>query len=315
MAVMVGQPRVLYRLPEQRRFGAGSMPTLITMVLGAIVLFLGGQVVGRATMARDPAVTAAPATTAGAAAANYTRVLSSALILDTAQRQAAIDTLAAPEARARLQKTFDQAVASIRAGLGMRGAAADRAQVLLRATPLGWRVEQYGKGSARVGQGRHLGDQRRRVAGRGERHGPRPRGLGTTTVTLRWVDGDWKQVASTTADGPVPIADVAPRRPPASWSARPMSSRSSPMHQDRRRTWARAVLLLLVVAGCWWWWPPRPPWPRPSPPTPGRAPSPSTQARSTARPSRPMSTLSLHYTTRTWEWPPPWRATAGRTSS
>jgi hypothetical protein len=24
------------------------------------------------------------------------------------------------------------------------------------------------------------------------------------------VDGDWKQVASTTTDGPVPIADVAP---------------------------------------------------------------------------------------------------------
>jgi hypothetical protein len=33
---------------------------------------------------------------------------------------------------------------------------------------------------------------------------------GTTTVNLRWAGGDWKQVDSTTIDGPVPIADVAP---------------------------------------------------------------------------------------------------------
>lgn len=257
MAVRDQRARVLYRLPEQRRFGAGGMPTLLTMVLGAIVLFLGGLVVGRATMTRDPAVTAAPATTAAAAtppaptaaatpdstaatradaaagagvgprrvangvgvgyahsqqgavaaAANYAKVLSSALILDTAQRRAAIDTLAAPEARARQQKTFDQAVASLRAGLGVTGPAAGRAQVLLRATPVGWRVEQYGKGSARVAiwvtsVGGSLGGQAGTV--------PVREGWGTTTVSLRWVDGDWKQVASTTTDGPVPIADVAP---------------------------------------------------------------------------------------------------------
>ena len=247
MAVRDQRARVLYRLPEQRRFGAGGMPTLLTMVLGAIVLFLGGLVVGRATMTRDPAVTAAPATTAAAtpdstaatradaaagagvgprrvangvgvgyahsqqgavaAAANYAKVLSSDLILDTAQRRAAIDTLAAPEARARQQKTFDQAVASLRAGLGVTGPAAGRAQVLLRATPVGWRVEQYGKGSARVAiwvtsVGGSLGGQAGTV--------PVREGWGTTTVSLRWVDGDWKQVASTTTDGPVPIADVAP---------------------------------------------------------------------------------------------------------
>jgi hypothetical protein len=126
-----------------------------------------------------------------AAAANYTRALSSALILDTAKRRAAIDTLAAPEARARLQKTFDQAVASIRAGLGVSGSAGDGAEVLLRATPVGWRVEHYDKGTA-------------------SGSAPVREGWGTTTVSLRWVGNDWKQVASTTTDGPVPIADVAP---------------------------------------------------------------------------------------------------------
>jgi hypothetical protein len=257
VAVRDQRARVLYRLPEQRRFGAGSTPTLLTLVLLAIILFLGGLVVGRATMTRDQAPTAAPATTAAApaapaptaaatpssaaapqataaaaggvgprrvangvgvgyarsqqgavaAAANYTRVLSSALILDEARRRAAIDTLAAPEARARLQKTFDRAVASIRAGLGVTGPAADRAQVLLRATPVGYRVEHYGGGTARVAiwvtsVGGSLGGEGGTV--------PIREGWGTTTVSLRWVDGDWKQLASTTTDGPVPIADVAP---------------------------------------------------------------------------------------------------------
>ena len=134
------------------------------------------------------------------------KALSSALILDTARRRAAIDTLAAPEARARLQKTFDQAVASIRAGLGVSGSAGDGAQVLLRATPVGWRVEQYGQGSARVAIWvTSVGGS---VGGSGS--APVREGWGTTTVSLRWVAGDWKQVASATTDGPVPIADVAP---------------------------------------------------------------------------------------------------------
>ena len=253
------QARVLYRLPEQRRFGASGLPTMLTLVLLAVILFLGGLVVGRATMTGNPqattasttppaATTAPPATAtaatpdgtaaasgtgavtnravgprrhldgvgvgyarsqegAVAAAANFTRVLSSDLILDTRQRRAAIDVLAAPEARGRLQRTFDQAVASLRQGLGMTGPAAQDAQVLLRATPVGWRVEDYGAGSAKVAiwvtsVGGSTGGATGQV--------PIREAWGTTTVTLRWVGGDWKQVDSTTVDGPVPIADVAP---------------------------------------------------------------------------------------------------------
>ena len=252
------QARVLYRLPEQRRFGASGLPALLTLVLGAVILFLGGLVVGRATMTRSPeatpaattppaATTAPPATAATpdgtttaasgagsvaatkvgprryldgvgvgyarsqegavAAAANFTRVLSSDLILDTTRRRAAIDVLAAPEARGRLQRTFDQAVASLRQGLGMTGPAAQDAQVLLRATPVGWRVEDYGAGSAKVAiwvtsVGGSTGGATGQV--------PIREAWGTTTVTLHWVGGDWKQVDSTTLDGPVPIADVAP---------------------------------------------------------------------------------------------------------
>jgi hypothetical protein len=252
------QARVLYRLPEQRRFGASGLPALLTMVLGAVILFLGGLVVGRATMTGSPdatptavtttpgATTAPPATAATAdgtapaapgtaaatsravgprrylegvgvgyahsqegavaAAANFTRVLSSDLILDEARRRAAIDVLAAPEARSRLQKTFDQAVVPLRQGLGATGAAGQDAQVLLRATPVGWRVESYDAGKARVAiwvtsVGGSMG---------GATAAPIREAWGTTTVDLRWAGGDWKQVDSTTVDGPVPIADVAP---------------------------------------------------------------------------------------------------------
>lgn len=256
MAVGDQRARVLYRLPEQRRFRAGGMPGLLTMTVLAVVLFLGGLIVGRASMTGDraggvapagtaqaatpsPTVAASPGTAAEApaaaatatkgvgprriengvkvgyahsregaiaAAANYTTALSSDLILDPARRKAAIDTLAAPEAKARLQKTFDQAVASLRSGLGVTGAASD-AQVLLRGTPVGWRVEEYSDRAAKVAiwvtsVGGSIGGT----------DGPVPirEGWGTTTVELRWAGGDWKQVDSTTTDGPVPIADVAP---------------------------------------------------------------------------------------------------------
>jgi hypothetical protein len=254
MAVRDQRARVLYRLPEQRRFGASGVPSLLTLVLLAVVLFLGGMVIGRATMSRDqagaapatspPAATAAPSPTvaatpgstaapakaaagpgpsqvkagvgigyahsregAVAAAANYTQVLSSGLILDDAKRRAAINTLAAPEARASVQKTLDQAVAAMRKGFGATGAAADNAQVLMRATPVGWRIDNYSDGAATVAIWMTS------VAGSvGGADGQVPvrEGWSTTTVALRWTRGDWKQVESTSTDGPVPIADVAP---------------------------------------------------------------------------------------------------------
>jgi hypothetical protein len=260
MAVRDQRARVLYRLPEQRRFRAGGMPGLLAMALLAVVLFLGGLVIGRASMTRDqagagaapattaPAVTAAPATggtatpgtaaaTEGAAtsrvgprkfehevgvgyarsqqgavaaAANYSTVLSSDLILDTARRRAAIDTLAAPEARAGLQKTFDQAVASLRKGLGLTGENAGSVQVLMRAHPVGWKVDDYGDGTARVAI--WVSGVTGSIGGTGP---PVPirEGWGTTTMNLRWVKSDWKLVDSTTVDGPLPIADVSPPTP------------------------------------------------------------------------------------------------------
>jgi hypothetical protein len=256
MAVGDQRARVVYRLPEQRRWGASGLPGTLTLLLLALVLFVGGLVVGRASMTRGQAGAASPATTAAAptaaaapataatpgtaatqagtaasrvgprrvvhgvgvgyahsrqgavaAAANYARVLSSSLIMETTRRRLAIDTLAAPDARARLQRTFDQVVVSLRKGFGVTGAADDGTQVLLRTTPVGWRMDSYSRGTARVAIWVTS------VAGSlGGAQGPVPvrEGWGTTTIVLRWVEGDWKLLDSKTTDGPLPIADVAP---------------------------------------------------------------------------------------------------------
>jgi hypothetical protein len=249
--------RVLYRLPEQRRLGAGGLPSMLTTVLLAVVLFLGGLLVGRATTRTTTAggpSAAAPATTAVtpaagevatpgtaatpqaqagaaatsrvgprrvvagvpvgyehsqqgavAAAANYAKVLSSELILDKASRHKAIDTLAAPEARARQQRALDRDVALVAKGLGTGGASRADGTVLLRAVPVGWRLEEYAGDRATVALWvTSVGGSLNGPGGR-----PVQEGWGTTTVKLRWTGGDWKLLQSTNTDGPTPLADPA----------------------------------------------------------------------------------------------------------
>ena len=244
--------RVLYRLPEQRRLGVGGMPSMLATVLLALVLFLGGLLVGRATTSRGTAAgpvdtpatsaatatpqQAAPATTppaqaeqaatsrvgprkvvagvpvgyqhsqqgAVAAAANYATVLSSELILDRSKRRAAIEALAAPDTLARQQRAWDQAAALLTKGLGIGEGGPQDGTVLLRAVPVGWRLEEYSGDRATVAIWV--------TSVLGALGGP-PDGVpvreawGTTTVELRWVDGDWKQLKATNTDGPRPIAD------------------------------------------------------------------------------------------------------------
>jgi hypothetical protein len=243
--------RVLYRLPEQRRLGVGGMPSMLATVLLALVLFLGGLLVGRATTRgtvagpvdtpATSAVTAtldqsAPATTtppaqadqaaasrvgprevvsgvpvgyqhsqqgAVAAAANYTRVLSSTMILDRSRRRAGIEALAAPETLGRQQRAWDQAVAELTKVAGLADGGQD-GSVLLRAVPVGWRVEEYtgDRATVAIWVTSVLG-----ALGGSPGGMPVREAWGTTTVKLRWVDGDWKQLQATNTDGPVPIAD------------------------------------------------------------------------------------------------------------
>ena len=141
-----------------------------------------------------------------AAAANYATVLSSTLILDRSRRRAAIEALAAPETLARQQRAFDQAVASLSKGLGVTDGATQDGTVLLRAVPVGWRLQEYtgARATVAIWVTSVLG-----ALGGSPGGVPVREAWGTITVRLRWVDGDWKQLQTTTTDGPVPIADTA----------------------------------------------------------------------------------------------------------
>ena len=244
--------RVVYRLPEPRRAGAGGGLGLFAVLLLGAVLFLGGLALGRAlftpatphaaaaagapatqagtaTRATTPATgaaTAAPSATgaatsrvgprrmldgvpvgyehseqgAVASATNYTTVLGGPLVLDPVARRVAIDVLAAPSARASMQRSYAQAAPLIAKGLGVTEGSADAARVVLRVIPVGWRVVQYDGSTATVaiwatGVGGAINGT------------PVREGWGVTTIKLTWVDGDWKELGATTTDGPVPIAD------------------------------------------------------------------------------------------------------------
>jgi hypothetical protein len=139
-----------------------------------------------------------------AAAANYATVLSSTVILDRSERHAAIEALAAPETLARQQREWDQAVGLLSKGLGVTGGGAQDGSVLLRAVPVGWRLEEYTGDRAKVA----IWITSILGALDGSPEGvPVREAWGTTTVELRWVDGDWKQLKATNTDGPRPIAD------------------------------------------------------------------------------------------------------------
>jgi hypothetical protein len=135
-----------------------------------------------------------------AAATNFASLLSSRLIFDPARRHQAIATLAAPEARAALQRDFDQTVPLVAKSLRVSAGGSSADQVLLRAIPVGWHLDRYDGDRAQVRiWATGLGGSTRGV--------PVHEVWGVITIQLRWVDGDWKELSTATTDGPVPVAD------------------------------------------------------------------------------------------------------------
>jgi hypothetical protein len=136
-----------------------------------------------------------------AAATNYVAVLSSEQSLDAAWRRQAIATLAAPDAAAALQRSATNNAATLARVLRLPSDPGD-VSVLLRVIPVGARVDRYDDNSATVSIWQTS-------IGGSTNGAPVQQGWGTTTVQLRWVEGDWKQVSASTALGPTPLADDA----------------------------------------------------------------------------------------------------------
>jgi hypothetical protein len=149
-----------------------------------------------------------------AAATNYTAVLSSELLFDSAKRRLAVDTIAAPEAREQLQRALDATAKTVAAALtrSMGGAAAvvtlDPEKVLFQTIPVRYRVDLYDGAHARISI------WQTGVAGYQDSSLPAQEAWGVTTVELRWVDEDWKETGATVQDGPAPVADETPTPTP-----------------------------------------------------------------------------------------------------
>jgi hypothetical protein len=135
---------------------------------------------------------------AAAAATNYTVALGGTRVFDPVARDKAITVLAAPEARAALQRTWRDAAEMTRKALRLPAGAAAASQAVVVTAPLGHRVERYDKGKARIA-----------IWTTGLAGSPTvavTQGYGVTVVDLEWVKDDWKQVKVSSRPAPTPLA-------------------------------------------------------------------------------------------------------------
>ena len=133
-----------------------------------------------------------------AAATNYTVALGGTLVFDPVARDKAIEVLAAPKARAALQRTWGEAAELTRKGLNLPKGAAAASQAVVLTVPMMHRVDQYDQGKARIAIWTTglAGSPTVTVA----------QGSGVTVVDLEWVEGDWKQVKVSSRTAPTPLA-------------------------------------------------------------------------------------------------------------
>lgn len=137
-----------------------------------------------------------------AAATAYVKVLSSPLILDERSRRAAVTALADPATLQQQLEKLDQSAPAIAQALRLPSGGTGGTPVLLQTIPVRVHVDRYDADTATVSIWQtSLGGTTNGV--------PVMQRWGTTTVDLRWVDGDWKQVSVSSAAGPVPLADDA----------------------------------------------------------------------------------------------------------
>lgn len=145
------------------------------------------------------------------AATNYTSLLSSEVLFDPAKRQTAVNAIAAPRARARMQReladTARAVAAALTRGTASAGAALDPDKMIFQTIPVRYRVELYDGNRARVAI------WTTGVGGYESSTLPVQEAWGVTTVELAWIDNDWKETSATATDGPVPVADDTPPTP------------------------------------------------------------------------------------------------------
>jgi hypothetical protein len=146
-----------------------------------------------------------PHTQAGAASAatNYVVALGSAQMFRTGPRHELIKTIADPTSEPQLQERFDRSYSATLAtfGLDNQGNPPRGMIFVSRALPVGTHLVSYADDRAvvEVWSAGLIG-----LAGEKSTK-PVAEAWSTTTVTLRWVNQDWKWVSSSHREGPTPV--------------------------------------------------------------------------------------------------------------
>ena len=128
------------------------------------------------------------------AATAYVAALGGPAILDPAAMRRTLSAIASSASRDELVRAYEVAAAQARERLGV---GATSSPVVLRTTPVGYRVDGFQRGAATVSIWR-VG-----IVGSGLSVEPR-QSWRTETVSLVWQDGTWKLEAVRSSPGPTP---------------------------------------------------------------------------------------------------------------
>ena len=203
----VGVPAIGEHRPRRRRLAVAAA----ALVLVALGVAVGSRVAapGHTVMTQTVTVassSATPTTLAGpaaqptrvsavATAATYVSELDGAMLLEPTRLRRTLDRIASSQARPGLVAAYEQATTQATARLGLGTVPAP--VVILRAAPVGYRVENYGSGSATVSIWR-VG-----IVGSGATVDPQ-QSWATETVKLVWQRGAWRVAAFSSTPGPTP---------------------------------------------------------------------------------------------------------------
>jgi hypothetical protein len=149
---------------------------------------------------RAPAPTAHTRTGAVTAAARSITAFGGDVLLEPVRLRSLVGRIASNSSRARLIEAFTEASAQTRAKLGAD--TAPRPVILLRAVPVGYRIERYSAGQATVAVW-YVG-----IVGSGATVQPQ-QSWRTQTVNLVWEDGAWKVSSFESSAGPTPALSTA----------------------------------------------------------------------------------------------------------
>ena len=214
---MTGRPVELTAPAVRAQRGRKFAVVLAVVSLLVLGLAIGSRIARRQTVAEPTTVTittssgdkAAPGnstspalvgfqrTREGAvtAASAYVSELDGSAILDSSRLRRVVRTIAATSAQSQLATAYAQVAAQAKQQLGVD--TFPRPVLLLRAAPIGYRVDRFDRFSARVSIWR-VG-----IVGSGATVDPQ-QSWRTETVSLVWERGDWKVESFASSPGPTP---------------------------------------------------------------------------------------------------------------